>query len=77
MSEQEVYVYTQHHCPACEKVKSFLEQQGVSFVERNIVEDDNAMDELEAMGILSVPITVRGEDVVIGYDRKRLEKLTA
>jgi glutaredoxin len=75
MSGQEIVVYTQYHCPNCDKVKSFLKQQGVSYVERNIVEDDSAMDELEAMGVLSVPITVRGDDVVIGYDRKRLEKL--
>jgi glutaredoxin len=46
------------------------------FAARNVAEDDEAFAELERMGTMTTPvIVIGGEDVVVGFDRKKLERL--
>jgi glutaredoxin len=58
-------------------VKEFLSQKGVSFTERDVSQDDRALAELEALGVMATPATVVGDQVVVGFDRARLERLLA
>lgn len=54
----------------------FLSQHGVPFTARNVVEDSTARDELtQRTGRLSIPVIVVDEEIVVGFDRKRLETL--
>lgn len=39
--------------------------------------DPEAMAELEKIGILSTPVTVVDSEVVVGFDRPKLEALLA
>jgi len=59
----------------CNKVKEFLSQKNVPFIERNIAADETALAELEKLGYMTTPVTVIDNDVVVGFDRERLEKL--
>ena len=59
----------------CDRVKEFLSQQGIAFIERNVVEDESAVSELERLGVLTTPVTVIDGEVVIGFDRERLAAL--
>jgi glutaredoxin len=59
----------------CSRVKEFLSQKGVSFTERDIVQDPQALVELEALGVMTTPVTVVDGEVVVGFDRARLEQL--
>lgn len=48
----------------------------MEFTVRNIAEDEEALAELERMGTMSVPVAViDGEEVVVGFDREKLERL--
>ena len=49
----------------------------VPFIERDVVNDQEAMDELVKIGIMTTPITVIDGEVVVGFDRRRLEELLA
>jgi hypothetical protein len=49
----------------------------VSFVEKDVIADPEAMAELEKISVLSTPVTVIDGEVVVGFDRKRLEELLA
>ena len=49
-----------------------LSREGVRFTARNVDEDDRAYDELIARGLRTIPVTVFGDRVVIGYDREAL-----
>ena len=53
----------------------FLSQQGVEFVEKNIQEDEQAMQELVRLGSQSTPTIVVGEEVMVGFDGDRLLKM--
>jgi len=58
-------------------VKEFLSQKGIEFTERDVATDEMAMAELEELGFLTTPVTVIDGEVVIGFDRQRLDELLA
>ena len=61
----------------CERVKEFLSQREAEFIDRNITDDEEALAELEKLGLMTTPVTVIDGEVVVGFDRERLELLLA
>lgn len=59
----------------CSKVKEFLSQNKIEFIERNVVQDETAIDDLQKLGYMTTPVTVVGEDLVVGFDRDKLQRL--
>jgi glutaredoxin len=59
----------------CAKVKEFLSQSKIEFVDRNIAADEAALNELEKLGYLTTPVTVIDGDVVVGFDAPKLRRL--
>ena len=55
--------------------KAWLSQQGVAFTERDIFQDATALQELEALDIYSTPATLVDGELVVGFNRKKLEAL--
>jgi glutaredoxin len=53
-------------------VKEFLSRAGVPFTPINVDEDDRAYDDLIARGFRTVPVTVIGGRVVMGFDPEAL-----
>ena len=72
----DVVVYTTPTCGYCHQAKEYLSRQGVSFVEKNVAEDQRAaMEMIARSGQQGVPvITVDGE-VVIGFNQPKLMQL--
>jgi len=76
MSPSKVIVFTQHDCPPCNWVKTFLLQRGVEFEERNIDSGPAVARELtHTYKSQSTPTVVIGDHVLIGYDPERLVQL--
>ncbi len=59
----------------CAKVKEFLSQDKIEFTDRNIAADEAALNELEKLGYMTTPVTVIDGQVVVGFDRNKLQKL--
>ena len=59
----------------CAKVKEFLSQNKIEFVDRNVAGDEAALDELEKLGYMTTPVTVIDGQVVVGFDRAKLQTL--
>ena len=59
----------------CGKVKEFLSQNKIEFVDRNIAADEAALNELEKLGYMTTPVTVIDGEVVIGFDAPKLRSL--
>jgi glutaredoxin len=55
--------------------KAWLSEQGIDFEDRDVTEDPDAMNELQEMGYFSTPVTVIGDDVVVGFDKGKLQTL--
>lgn len=56
-------------------MKEFLSQRGVPFQERDVSQDESALQDLEKLGFMTTPVTTVDGEVVVGFDRKRLEAL--
>ena len=60
---------------SCQAEKEFLSQKGIPFTDKNIREDPNALAELEKLGYRATPVTVIDGEVVVGFDRGKIERL--
>ena len=56
-------------------MKEFLSRKGVTYTEQNITRDQWALDELSRLGYMTTPVTKINGEVVVGFDRNRLEAL--
>ncbi len=56
-------------------MKEFLRQKGVQFVEKDISQDETALDELTERGFAATPVTIVDGEAVVGFNRSRLEEL--
>ncbi|MFD0869352.1 Glutaredoxin-like protein nrdH [Chlamydia abortus] len=77
MSVHKVIVYTSTYCPACTRVKHFLNEQGVDFEERNVDKDEKYAEDLLNAGIRAVPVTVVGAEKIVGFNQSALSKVLA
>lgn len=58
-------------------VKEFLSQKGFTYTERNVSTDEEARNELRGMGYAATPVTIIGDEKIIGYNRKKIEAALA
>jgi glutaredoxin len=70
-----ITVYSGSHCHACHKVKEFLSRSGREFVVKDVDEDPEAFNDLMALGIMTLPVTVVGDTIVRGWDEKKLREV--
>lgn len=78
MSERKVTVYSTPTCHWCRVVKEFLLQKGVGYTEKDVAADAVARDEmLRLTGRMAVPAITIDSEVVLGFDKQRLEQLLA
>ena len=69
-------VYTTPTCKFCILTKAYFKENGIEFEEKDVATDVQARQEMvEKSGQLGVPVTVIGENVVVGFDKGMLEEL--
>jgi len=62
----------------CKAAKEFLSSQGVPFEDVNVMANADAREELVRLtGRMAVPVIVVDGQVVVGFDRARLQTLLA
>lgn len=59
----------------CKKVKEFLSQKGITFTERDVFKDEDAIKEMKKLGIMITPLTAIDGETVVGFDQQKLEHL--
>ena len=73
---QEVKLYTTPTCVPCKAVKRFFDERGVDSTEIDVAADRVAMQELVRIsGNITVPVVTIDGDVVVGFDKARMEEL--
>ncbi|MEO5951041.1 MAG: PDZ domain-containing protein, partial [Chloroflexia bacterium] len=62
----------------CVKVKEFLNERGVSYTEKYVDQDRGAAIEMiRRSGQQGVPQTLIGDELIVGFDKPRLERAIA
>jgi glutaredoxin len=59
----------------CNRTKEFLSQHGIAFEERDVSSDEAALDELQKRSLMTTPVTLINDEVVVGFDQAKLAKL--
>lgn len=73
---EQIDVYTTPTCPWCGKVKEFLREKGAKYSEIDVAADPSGARKLvELTGQRSVPVTVKKDQIVVGYDPEQLAML--
>ena len=76
MGDKKIAIYSTPTCPYCKRVKQYLDQKGVSYVEHNVAEDEKAaqgmMRKTNQMG---VPVITIDDEVVVGFNQAKLDEL--
>lgn len=72
-----VIVYSKPGCQPCNLTIKALEKAGIAFEKRDITEDPTAREACEALGYLSAPVVVAGDDHWSGFRPDRIKALAA
>ncbi|MDV2495535.1 MAG: glutaredoxin domain-containing protein [bacterium] len=57
-------------------MKGFLSAKGVDFTDHNVMDDPAALEEVvRRTGARAVPVVMVGDEVVVGFDRGKLQRL--
>jgi len=58
----------------CQLTKEFLSKNGIGFEDRNIMTDPQALKELQELHVMTTPVTLVGDTVIVGFDEEKLKK---
>ena len=76
MPDKKVKIYSTPTCTYCMAIKKFLEKNEVQYEDFNVAQDEDALKEMkEKTGQMGVPVVEIGEDVVVGFNKKKISKL--
>ena len=74
--DKNVTIYTTPTCHFCQMSKEFFKANGVNYTEINVAADAEKRQEMiEKSGQMGVPVIFVGEEMVIGFDKRRLSEL--
>lgn len=53
----------------------YLSANGIEFTYKDVMIDEDARDELMDLGVRSTPATLIGKEVIVGFDRGKIDAL--
>lgn len=72
----EVTVYTSPTCPWCTRLKSYLNEKHISYDEVDVSADHSAaMKMVDVTGQRSVPVLMKGDQFVIGFNPEQIDQI--
>ncbi len=54
--------------------KEFLSRKNITYTERNVAEDESALEELKQLGYMTTPVTVIDGTPIVGFNEAELTK---
>ena len=71
-----VTVYSKPNCMQCQFTKRFLTDQGIDFNLIDVEENEEALEEVSALGFKSLPVvSIEGQGAFSGFKPDRLKLL--
>ena len=70
-----IEMYTSDTCPNCTKLKEYLKQNNIDYIEYNISKKSKQTRNLVKEVFLSVPVMKINDDYVLGFDVPRINQL--
>lgn len=71
-----VAIYTTPTCVYCKMAKELFQEYNIEYTEYNVAQDAEKRNELiERTGQMGVPVITINNEVIIGFDEKRIRAL--
>jgi glutaredoxin 3 len=71
-----VTVYSTTSCPFCVMLKDWLKEKKVDFKDYNVGTDQaKAQEMIDKSGQMGVPVSDIGGEIIVGFDKPKLEKV--
>ncbi len=71
-----VIVYSTPNCPWCVRVKQFLKENNILFLDWDVSVDQLAADEMiKKSGQMGVPVLDIDGQIVVGFDKEKIKQL--
>src|SRR5580700_6536826 len=61
----------------CDQAKEYLSQKGITFQEKDIAQDPDALADLNKIGFMTTPVIVFDGAVIVGFDSAKIDKHAA
>jgi len=72
----EVKVYSTPTCPFCVRVKQFLKEHNIDFVDIDVSQDQQAAQEMiKKSKQMGVPVVEIDGNIVVGFDEQKIREL--
>jgi len=76
MEPKTVTIYTTPTCHFCQMSKEFFKENNVAYTEFNVANDmEKRQEMIDKSGQMGVPVVFIGEEMIVGFDKKRFEEL--
>lgn len=76
MAAKNVIVYSTPTCPYCTMVKQYLKSKNIPFTDYNVASDIEARNAMvQKSGQLGVPVIEIDGQIVVGFNRNKLDEL--
>lgn len=70
-----IKVYSSDNCGYCIKLKEYLDSMNISYETVDVDKsEDNAYELIRLTNQSSIPVTVIGDEVIIGFDKEKIDK---
>ena len=71
-----VKIYSTPTCPYCKTAKEYFKEKGVEYTDVDVSKDTEGQKEMiEKSGGMSVPVIDIDGNIVIGFDKAKIEEL--
>ena len=71
-----VKIYSTPTCSYCKTAKEFFKEENIEYEEVDVSKDQAAAKEMvEKSGQMGVPVIIIGDEVLVGFDREKVEEL--
>ena len=76
MDQKEVFIYSTPTCHFCHMAKEFFAAKNVQYTDYNVATDlEKRKEMVEMTGQMGVPVIHIGDDVIVGFDQKKVSEL--
>ena len=74
--QPKIRIFSTLACPYCVTLEEFLKENGFSFEKIDVGVDEKAKQEMiERSGQMGVPVVEINNEIIIGFDRKKITEL--
>lgn len=71
-----VKIYSTPSCPYCYLLKEYLKENKIEFEDVDVSQDEEALNEMvRKTGAMAVPVLEVDGQIVIGFDKEKIDKL--